>query len=80
MARRGHRDPTAEKAIANADKARKASPRRKLVQEFPEIFDDLSDRGVAVVAYGAVALAGGSPWAVTLAHLEKARAEYGAQK
>lgn len=76
MARRGHRDPTAEKAIANADKARKASPKRRLADEFPEIFDNLSDYGQRFVAMRAWGFAGENVWAITAEHLQKARAEY----
>lgn len=80
MARRGHRDPTAEKAIANADREAKASRSRQIVREFPEIFDDLNDHATRWVAFRAHALAGENIWAVRLEHLEKARAEYGAKR
>ncbi|GAA0978265.1 hypothetical protein ENKNEFLB_02819 [Nocardioides aquaticus] len=80
MARRlNQSDPTANRAVANVDREAKAAPKRKLLHEFPEVFDDLSDYGCRFVAFRALGLAGDNVWAIRLEHLEKARAEYGAQ-
>ena len=68
-------DPTANKAIANADKARQSSPKRRLADEFPEIFDDLSERVAWAVATSALEKAGGNAWHITAEHLVAARAE-----
>lgn len=77
---RAHRDPTAEKAIAKVYKEAKASRKRQVVQEFPEIFDDLNDHATRWVAFRAHALAGDNVWAIRLEHLEQARTEYGAKE
>lgn len=77
---RGHRDPTGDRASANADKAAKSSRGRRLEDEFPEMFKGLNDYGRSWVATHAWGLAGNNPWAITADHLQKARAEYGAKE
>ncbi|WP_323793814.1 hypothetical protein [Nocardioides sp.] len=81
MARRFNQsDPTANRAIARADKASRSAPRRKLIHEFPEIFDDLSDYGARFVAMRAYGFAGENVWHITSEHLSKALADYEAQR
>lgn len=53
---RGHRDPTANAAIARADRAR--ATKRMIVVEYPEIFAGLTDRQTRDVALLARSLAG----------------------
>lgn len=73
-------DPTANTAIGNADGDRKraAGPRqrqgRRLLAEFPDIFNGLLPGEAKAVALHAHQLAGNDVWAITGEHLSQARA------
>lgn len=66
-----HRDPTANRAIAAADRR---PVRRKIVQEYPEVFEGLTDHQVRDVALLAHSMAGDNVWAIRGTHLRQARA------
>jgi len=73
-------DPTAYAAVGRVMQsskgyAKSAHPRRRrIVEEFPDVFAGLSDGQVKLVAVGAAGLAGGDVWSIRREHLEQARA------
>lgn len=76
MARKfNNSDPTAFAAIKNVDRARKGKrpPRRRIFDEFPDIFDDLEIEQRKDVCAMAHQAAGGEVWRITRDHLLDAR-------
>lgn len=79
MARRySNADPTANTAAKNVDRERKRTRKpqrqgRRIVAEFPDIFDDLLMHEAKDLALKAHHLAGNDVWAITREHLEQAR-------
>lgn len=79
MAKRySNADPTANTAAKNVDRERRRTRKpqrqgRRIVAEFPDIFDDLLMQEAKDLALKAHHLAGNDVWAITREHLEQAR-------
>lgn len=74
---RGHRDPTANAAIGRVMKEQKHKrPARKIVAEFPDLFDGLTDQEARRITLCAWQLAGQNAYAVERHHLERAIEEH----
>lgn len=75
-------DPTANKAIGNITRegkvrAPREKSRRRIVHEFPEIFNGLSEAQKVTITLSAAKIAGaGDAWGITAEHLELAKVEY----
>lgn len=75
-------DPTANTAIANVTKQNKVRAprqrtRRRIVEEFKDIFAGLTEAEKVTITLAAANLAGTrDAWAITAEHLEAAKVEY----
>ena len=75
-------DPTANTAIANVTRQNKVRAprertRRRIVEEFPQVFTGLTEAEKVTVTLAAAKLAGTrDAWAITAEHLEAAKVEY----
>lgn len=75
-------DPTANAAIGNITREGKLrapqqqKARRKIVDEFPDIFRGLNEAQKVTITLAAAKLAGHDAWAINAEHLEKAKVDY----
>lgn len=75
-------DPTANTAIGNVTRQNKGrapreKTRRKIVDEFPDIFRDLNEAQKVTITLAAARLSGArDAWAIDVEHLEQAKTDY----
>lgn len=75
-------DPTAAKAIGNVDRqgkvrASREKARRRIVEEFPEVFAGLNPAQKVTITLTAAKFPGiTDAWDITAEHLEQAKADY----